>query len=378
MKRDKKPRYLVAKRYRGALYHYWQPDPKLRAHGWTPRRLPDDAIEAHAEALRINAELDKWREAQPGEAPAGKTPGPWNSVDNLVAAYLKSRGYLKLRPTTQANYRNRLKFIAAWAGDKGADRITPKAAEKYYEALIDQRGLHMANAIIRVARLLFVLGIKEGYARQNPFRGELLRLTGAKPRVVIWTLAEIEALVEALDAAGDHGVADAVVCAYCTGQRQTDVLAASETFIDGERWRLRQSKTSAVVAVKIMPWLHDRWTAARARKTAAGVDAPQIHIDDKTGAPFVGDTFRHRFSEARDTLAKKKAFADVKEKRFQDFRDTAVTALVRSGSRKDEVAAVTGHKLETIDALMRHYLLIDTSQADAAMDKRIAAEANKP
>lgn len=55
--------------------------------------------------------------------------------------------------------------------------------------------------------------------------------------------------------------------------------------------------------------------------------------------------------------------------RFQDLRDTAVTRLAEAGCTAMEIHAITGHDLETIHRVMRHYLARTDKLADAALAK---------
>ncbi len=61
-------------------------------------------------------------------------------------------------------------------------------------------------------------------------------------------------------------LADAIVIALHTGQRQGDVLALEEPRIDGGRARFRQGKTGAQVAVPFTEQLDARLTAIKVRR----------------------------------------------------------------------------------------------------------------
>jgi integrase len=130
---------------------------------------------------------------------------------------------------------------------------------------------------------------------------------------------------------------------------------------------LRQRKTGALVSVRALPQLVDRLDAVRERNRLAGRVARTIVFDPRSGEPWNEHTFRHRFAELRAIAAID--CASVADLRFQDLRDTAVTWLARAECTIPEIASVTGHSLETINTVLKHYLVLDESTNDSAMAK---------
>ena len=53
----------------------------------------------------------------------------------------------------------------------------------------------------------------------------------------------------------------------------------------------------------------------------------------------------------------------------QDLRDTAITRLALASCTAMEIHAITGHDLETIHRVMKHYLARTDALADAAITK---------
>jgi hypothetical protein len=59
-------------------------------------------------------------------------------------------------------------------------------------------------------------------------------------------------------------------------------------------------------------------------------------------------------------------------KRDQDLRDTAVTWLANAGCTLPEIASITGHSLQSIHSILKHYLAITPELADSAIAKYVA------
>lgn len=58
--------------------------------------------------------------------------------------------------------------------------------------------------------------------------------------------------------------------------------------------------------------------------------------------------------------------------RDQDLRDTAVTWLADAGATHLEIASITGHSLQTIATILKHYCATTLTQASSAIRKLVA------
>jgi hypothetical protein len=58
---------------------------------------------------------------------------------------------------------------------------------------------------------------------------------------------------------------------------------------------------------------------------------------------------------------------------FMPLRHTAVVREAEAGATDDEIAAITGHSLKTVDQILAHYLVRTAPQA-ATFQKRMACE----
>lgn len=264
-----------------------------------------------------------------------------------------------------------------WAAPAAA--ITPQRAYAIFERLHEQKGLAMARGIVALVRRAWSQAVRRGAATTNPWKD--LGMQTPSPRVRVGTFGEMRALVAAADALGRPEIGDCIYLGLFTGQRQNDRLALLDATRDvNGRRRFRLSKTGAIVATIDAEPLRRRMAAAEDRRAAQKVSWPNVVIDEKSGRPFKVDHYRKVFSETRAA-----AVAGIKDAKtgswivepcpsladFQerDLRDTAVTWLADSEATEMEIRAITGHSLQSIATVLKHYCAITVGQSDNAIRK---------
>jgi len=176
----------------GLPRHFWQPSKALQAQGWKIRRVPEnwkDFAEpgplksaAAAAAQALNEELDAHRAAlraalaapaaAPGPGPAATAlpavaAPPLRTVDALIALYKASPRFRGKRASTQRGYRQCLDIISQWAGELPTRSIGTPRFVTFYETMYEVTPAK-ANAVMRVARLLFAYGRLQGWHPFNP------------------------------------------------------------------------------------------------------------------------------------------------------------------------------------------------------------------
>ncbi len=370
----------------------WEPGPKLRDAGFRGFDLKDESgaflgLEASiAAATRKNAEVAAWRASGKPRAPRQKPAAAGNSVAQLWIQYEASRKFQKLAASTKVDYRSKGGVIRAFCGDSPVKALSRSLILDWWEFLVEERGLTMANGTIAVLRAFLSFCMDKEAIAVNP----ALKLGLERPaaRVVLWENAEIAALVAVADAAGEHGLADAIVAALHTGQRQGDVLALPDRIFAADRVALTQSKTKAKVDLPMTEALKARVRAARARLSGLGIVPKTFVVDDRTRKEFEASTFRHRFGELRAAVAGRNEsggrlisarlieargrvlaapLPDVAQKLFLDLRDTAVTRLYLARVPILEIAAITGHSPRSIHTILKHYVALNAGDATAAI-----------
>jgi integrase len=259
----------------------------------------------------------------------------------IIAKYKASAEFAKLAPKTQKAYlsyigRIELEFgsmpIAAIndprsRGDflewRDAMSATPRAADYAWTTL---------------ARILS-WGKNRSLLTNNPCEmgGRLYR--GGSRAELVWKPADLQKLM----AHASPEVMAAVILALWTGQRQGDLLRLTWKSYNGRTINLRQSKSGGKrVSIPVGETL---------RRLLDGLErrSPRILVNSR-GRPWTEDGFRSSFSQAC-------VKAGIIDLHFHDLRGTTVTRLALSGCSVPEIAAITGHSLKDVEALLdAHYL----------------------
>ena len=353
----------------------WEPGPKLRQGGWRGRDLKrEDGAwlplgEAIAAAEALNNDVAAWRAGGAKRAPRRPTPASPKSVHARYKTRPQSPRFQRLAASTERDYRSKAQVFLAEFGDKSVCAIEPHHLYAWWEELYAARGHAMANGTLAVARSLLSHARRVGWRADNPARQ--LGLETVAPRVVIWRPAEVAAFC----AAGDElvpQVVDAVIAGLYTGQRRGDVLALEDR--GNGRCQLRQSKRGALVSIPMMDQLVARLAVIRKRRAAKcaaqGTVVSDLAIERRIvlradGQPYDADSFARDFAKVRAAAAK--TLPSIAGLRFQDLRDTAITRLALAGCSIVQIRAITGHDLETIHSVLKHYIALDDRMADSAI-----------
>lgn len=379
----------------------FEPSPRERELGFSAQDLkhPNGAWFTFEEAKafadntlpRIYAAREAGRKIRPQAAPR-------RTVEALLEDWMASRAVTDLAPSTQRGYRTTVNAIVYKPDDREALRkrqraiklktrqdereretfattpveaIEPPEAYAFIDYLIDARGRHMGRACRATLQAAFEWGrISTTWRlKTNPFA----RLKFKKPdgRIVIYTDAEIRALVDAADAIERPSIGDGILLGLFTGQRQGDRLSLVDGGVEDGRRIFRQNKTGAVVAIPEMPRLAQRLAEARVRVAAVklriGTRPNEIVVNEATGLAYLDATYRSVFNLVRAHAAK--TCPALAEKRDQDLRDTCVTWLARAGCTIPEICSITGHDAKSVYSILKHYLAITPELADSAIGK---------
>ena len=231
---------------------------------------------------------------------------------------------------------------------------------------------------------------------------------------MIYSDAELRALIAAADAIGRPSIGDSIYLGLFTAQRQRDRLRLKdEGLVEGRR-HFRQSKTKRkLVPVKETPQLAERLADAKKRVAEIALRlglrpeqrAETIVVDETTGREYDQSTYRHTFAEVRaaalagipDEAATAAARAagrndpqpiwflppcpsllHVREdgsttlKQDLDLRDTSITWLARADNTMAEICAISGHSPNSVQTIIAHYLGARNELADSGIDKLVA------
>jgi integrase len=312
-------------------YYAWKSGPALRGEPGTP-----EFVASYNEAL------------------ARKETLPHGILLSLLQAYQASEDFRQLRERTRADYVRIIKL-----------EIEPEYSDFPLSALMDQRtrGIFMewrdrlalksrrqADYAWTVLARVLSWSKDRGKITINPCErgGRVYRGNRVDK---IWS-EDDEATY--LRSAPAH-LHLPLLPALWTGQRQGDLLRLPWSAYDGQRIRLKQSKTGARVSIKVGAPLKAMLDATPRRST--------IILTTIEGKPWTSDGFRASWRKAQ-------AAAGVTGVTFSDLRGTAVTRLALVGCTEAEIAAITGHTLRDVRSILdAHYLHRDPALADAAITK---------
>lgn len=354
----------------------WEPGPGLRTAGYRGQDLRGgdgewlEEAAAIAKARELNAEVAAWRREG---APRRKPRVPRNdgrTARALWEDYAKSPYFARLSAGSQGDYRRKAAIFLELFGDAPVAALNKSLLQAWWQQLYEQRGHAMANACVAIVRRVLSHGEDLEWLRDNP--AKRIRMLGVPPRTVVWEPAEIEALIAAADSSGRPSVGDAIIIALHSGQRQGDVLALQLEGLAGARVRLRQSKTGARVSIPATPPLETRLDAIRRRHAAGAiVDLTRSRrvVLDESGRDYTQSSFGKAWRAVRTLAAEQSGLPAIDEKKFLDLRDTAVTRLALAGCTIPEIRAITGHELDTVHQILRHYLALDGRMADAGIER---------
>lgn len=170
-----------------------------------------------------------------------------------------------------------------------------------------------------------------------------------------------DADVAAFEAVAPPYMRLAIQLALWTGQRKGDLLRLSWSDFDGSNMRFTQSKTKARVLVPMGP-LAD---VLRSQSSSGAI------LRNSRGGAWTSDGFNTSW---RKCCAK----AGITDLTFHDLRGTAITRMALAGCTVPEIAAVTGHSLKDVEAVLdMHYLGGRAELAASAMRKMVAVSQNQ-
>jgi integrase len=279
---------------------------------------------------------------------------------NLIAEFRSSAEFPRNKSTSRA-YNYYLKLIEEEFGDMRIEALTDPAVRGDFKQWRDTMADRPRTADYAWTVLARVLSVAKDRGRitVNPCeRGG--RLYAADRADKIWTADDIKAFYSV----ASQELQAALLLAIWTGQRQADLLRLTWTNYDGTHIKLRQGKGAKGKAGKrvVIP-VGEPLKEHLDRATKKNVTV----LTNTYGEPWTSDGFRTSWGKA----CEKARLGDI---HFHDLRGTAVTRLALAGSTVPEIAAITGHSLKDVEAILdTHYLGGKIELAESAIAKLNAA-----
>ncbi len=322
----------------GREYYYWQ------RRGFPLKRLPDDSAKRLFEAERLNS----WADAQNGR----KARPADDSISRLVRNYEESDRYQDLAEGTRTYYDRKLRDIIRVWGDLPVSFLTRKAVVDFVESYETPGERKKAAAVLYN---LFDLAVYRGWAEANLAKG--LRLKTPRRRDAIWSQDDCDAFLAQCGEMDwptwqSQRVALYFTLLRYTAQRPGDVSAMTWGQYKGGTIKLRQQKTKKLVEV---PCHRDL------RAVLDDQDRATIHMlarPDGRPLPY------HRL---RDLEAEVRRVAGLRAFQMRDLRRTAMVRMAEAGAEIHQIAAVSGHSIETTKQILETYLPRTVEMGKAAI-----------
>lgn len=330
---------------------------RLKGLNSVRKRLSDGTVRTYWYAWKGGPKLD----GEPGSpefiasynrAVGARRAAPAGTLQSLIQAYQLSAEFDALAPRSRADYKKLIRVIEAEFGDFPLSALEDRRTRGEFMAWRDRRAARsrrQADYAFAVLARILSWALDRGKIAVNPCE-RAGRVYRSKRVESIWTDQD-EAGFLAKAPAHLHL---ALLLALWTGQRQGDLLRLPWGAYDGQRIRLRQSKTGARVCIPVGGPL--KAALDTAKKRAVTVLATEY------GTSWTESGFRASWRKAC-------ARAGVIGVTFHDLRGTAVTRLAEAGCTEAEIATITGHSLKDVGAILDAYLKRTGGLADSAIRK---------
>lgn len=324
-------------------YHYaWKGGPRLQGEPDTP--------EFYASYI---AALDTEKRA------------PGADLQSLIDDYLQSSAFMNLAQATKKSYKVCITRIESAFGDLPLSALEERKVRGVFLQWRDELGVRsrrQADHSMTVLARIVSWGCDRGIIGANHCRRAGRLYKGSRSENV-WTVEHERAFYEK---APSH-LHLALKLGVWTGQRQRDLLELRWSQFDGTHIRFKQQKTGAYVPVPAATPLREALEQERERLHVGGIDVTNLAdttvLQTTFGTPWTSMGFSCSWRKGC-------ARAGVVGVTFHDLRGTAVTRLAVAGCSVPEIAAITGHSLKDVDAILdKHYLKRDPEIAMNAIRK---------
>ncbi|MBO0754267.1 MAG: tyrosine-type recombinase/integrase [Bradyrhizobiaceae bacterium] len=326
-------------------FYAWRGGPLLRTDDGTPLQPGDP--EFHVAYAKAHADRKK--------------PAP-GTLFTLIATYRASSDF-PTNEKTASDYRRYLRLVEDEFGTMPLAAVVDIRARGKFKAWRDTMAANPRKADYAWSVLLRVLSFAKdrGMIAVNVCeRGG--RLYEADRTEIIWTADDIKKFC----AVASGPLKFALLLALWTGQRQADLIRLTWMQYGDAKIRLQQGKGKKRVTIPVGEYLKAVLDAHRPEKPEGAI------LRNTYGKPWTIDGFKTSWGKA----VVRAGLAD-KDLHFHDLRGTAVTRLAIAGCTVTEIAAITGHSLQDIEAILdAHYLGGKVELAEQAIIKLNARYGN--
>lgn len=356
------PPYVVIKKRKHYSTYYFQVPLHLRPTGWLPAiNLGHDnntSLPAiFSKAWDLKSKLDDQRNAEKlGISTQRHQKG---SLPDLVDIYRKSDHYKILKKPTQKGYDDNIKILLKWSEEKKHPQVKAIEPKHIYAFLSRYSDRPRTQKYLRVTLgVLLNQAVLHGYVPYNVvYKFDMPKQHTQKKEWKLWEAEHIQKFITTADYMGYPNVGTAVLLAFETGQRQTDIFSFTDRIhYKNGRLSFIQSKTGQAINIPATDKLKMRLS-----------DKPKeqllLTVNDKTKLKWNSETFNKAFRK----IAKQ---AGMENFVFRKIRNSLTIHGERAGMTDDEFHSIFGWSRNTVkDMKDNHYSAADQTVANRAVTK---------
>ena len=378
------PRYLV--RVKGC--YYWRPTPRMAAAGFQRRTLGKDEVHAKREAIRLNAEWDRYRRGTTDESelmvyPPGSLGEAFNRALALRAAERKSKG-----KSWNAEQRSRDDWPRAWKwigptfGDYDPMAVQAEDLMALRAKVAERVSESEAHRVIKVWRALWKK-LKPLKYRVDPNAdpSRLFSNSAPDPRQEVWSHKEVLKLSQRAWREGYFGLCAAIAVGWDTMLSPVDIreLRVGQLVTDdtGDVFILDRAKSGRAAAATLTAWseailnhyvlkLPFTLTAETPIFWTRGYKPGAKGGRPRPPRPYNKDRMSGDFAVIRQLV-----FGTKDTRQLQDMRRSGAGEALVGGATPHAISAKMANTLSHSNRLHRTYLPVDVATVRKVDELRV-------
>jgi len=288
-------------------------------------------------------------------------------VNKLVEDYYSSYDYRQLRDETKKQYQYFLSVMLDTVVDEkplssyNLDAVTSRFAKESYNQWCE-KGIHMANHVMSVTRVVFNHGLRMELCSMNPF--SLVRKRTAERRKTVWSREDLQKFLDAAYSDfNTRNIGLIAQMAYEWCQRIGDMrnLTWDSIDFDTQTVHIEQSKRRADVHLPISDDLCDMLRQQHDDFGFQQYVAPMPRPQRGAFKPYSLTKLPKYARTIMDSIGL------PQELRLSDLRRTGTTEMVEAGVGIGQIMSVTGH---ANPGSVKPYMKNTLSSANYALTER--------
>lgn len=341
---EERLKYVIRKKNKDGSYrYYWQ------RKGHAVRRLPIDPVERFTIATKLNQIADVGRTV--GKQRIFAADVERGTIRWVIDQYRQTEKYGKLASGTRQYYDSYLDDILGLGSTLKFSAFTRRMVIDFVASYSQGNQKKVAN----VLRSLFNVALYHEIVPQN--LATSLDLKAGKRRDQIWKPADIVLITKMVDT---HPKLPYMKIAFSllqyTAQRPGDMLSMDWTQYNGDTIVLTQQKTKKLIEVPCHQFLRDILDEERKRRPFGTI------VANYRGRPVDYARFNANFRTLREE-------ANLEDLQARDLRRTAMVNMAEAGCTEIEIAAVSGHSIESTRQILETYVPRNVNMARSAITK---------